>query len=206
MSEFMAPAFGLDDVEAFRFLMMASVAGFPVTFALAWFFQITSSGIVITRSFTDRRILHNISPINERRRSGVSTYFRKGDSPPEYQWIISAETGPLHGLSFGISDNVLIGRSLECDLANVSPHVSRQHARLSIEGDGLYVEDLESANGTILNGKKINGRQSLRHEDELRFHDIIFRVTEAFSRPNSEKQASDQTTFIQTGDLDLPDP
>ena len=45
MSEFMAPAFGLDDVEAFRFLMMASVAGFPVTFALAWFFQITSSGI-----------------------------------------------------------------------------------------------------------------------------------------------------------------
>ena len=195
---------GLDDVEAFRFLMMASVAGFPVTFALAWFFQITSSGIVITQSFNERRILNNIPPINERRRSGVSTYFRKGEAPPEYQWIVSAETGPLHGLSFGISGSILIGRSLDCDLANVSPHVSRQHARLTLENDQLYLEDLGSSNGTILNGKKIDSRVALQHEDELRFHDIIFRVTEAFSRPNSEKKATDQTTFIHTRDLNLP--
>ncbi len=202
--DIVAPAFSFDPDQSSRNLLLAAVVGFPVTFALAWFFQITSSGIVITRSFQERRLLNNIPPINDRRRSGVSTYFRKGEKPDEFHWIISAETGPLHGLSFGISDSILIGRSLDCDLANVSPHVSRQHARLSLEDDALFAEDLGSANGTILNGKKVNSRQELQHEDELRFHDIIFRVTEAFDRPNSEKKASDQTTFIQMRDLDLP--
>jgi hypothetical protein len=199
--DIVAPALGYDADAASRYLLLTAVLGFPVTFALAWFFQITGSGIVITRAFKERRLLSNIPPINDRRHSGVSNYFRKGEGAVEYLWIISAETGPLHGLSFGVGDSLVIGRALDCDLANVSPHVSRQHARLDLDDDQLYVEDLGSSNGTILNGKKTVGRQALKHEDELRFHDIIFRVTEAFNKPNSEKKASDQTTFIQTRDI-----
>ncbi len=118
------------------------------------------------------------------------------------QWVVSAETGPLSGLSYAVRDPIVLGRALECDLAVVTPHVSRQHARLDVEDGRLYIEDLGSSNGTMVNGKRTSGRQQLRHDDELRFHDIIFRVTENLSRPQSERQASDQTTFIHASELE----
>lgn len=200
--DIVAPALAFDPDLVARYALYASVLGFPVTFALAWYFQITSSGIVRTTSFVERRILNNIPPINDRRRSGVSTFLRKDEEGVDYHWIISAETGPLSGLSFAVREAITLGRSLDCDLAIVTPHVSRQHARLDLEGERLYVEDLGSSNGTMVNGKRAAGRQQLRHDDELRFYDIVFRVTENMSGPHSERQASDQTTLIQAADLE----
>lgn len=194
--DIVVPALGYDADLVSRYFLYIAVLGFPVTFALAWFFQFTSSGIVLTQSFQERRVLNNIPPVNDRRRSGVSNFLRKGEGGGDH-WMISAETGPLSGLSYAIHSSLVLGRSLDCDLAIVTPHVSRQHARLELENDHLYIEDLGSSNGTVVNGKMISGRQVLRHDDELRFHDIIFRVTENRSRPHSEKQASDQTTFIE---------
>ena len=190
------PALGLDDERASAVFLFLALAGFPVTFAIAWFFQITPNGIVRTGSFIERRVLDNIPPINDRRRSGMSNLLR-GEQEPEYDWILSAETGPLAGLRFGIERPLTLGRALECDLAIVSPHVSRQHARLEPDGDGLWVEDLGSSNGTVVNGKVLRTRQSLQHDDELRFHEITFRVEENFSRPRREMAAMNQTTFIE---------
>jgi FHA domain-containing protein len=198
--DIIAPAVGYDADTLSRYLLYLSIAGFPVTFALAWFYQITSAGILRTNSFVERRVLANISPINDRRVAKVSSYFRKGEDHPEYRWIISAETGPLSGLSFGVTEPLVLGRSLDCDIAMVTPHVSRQHARLELEDGQLFVEDLGSANGTVINGKPVQSRQALHHEDELRFHDIVFRVTESYSGSLSEKAAMNQTTFIQSQD------
>ena len=198
VGDILFPALGFDADLGSRYFLYLSVAGFPVTFAMAWFFQITPQGIVRTTSFVERRVLSNIPPVNDRRTGGVTHYFRKGDSQPGYQWILTAETGPLSGLSFGVTQEGVLGRSLECDLAVVSPHVSRQHARLSLEDDQLYVTDLGSSNGTVVNGRAIKEKQALRNEDELRFHDIIFRVSEMFSAKRSELDAANKTTFIQT--------
>ncbi len=200
--DIVAPALGYDADLLSRYFLYIAVLGFPVNFALAWFYQISTSGIVRTQSFVERRVLDNIPPVTEKRRHGVSTFLRKGEEGKEMHWVISAETGPLSGLSYAVYDPIVLGRALECDLAVVSPHISRQHAKLEV-GDGqLYLEDLGSSNGTMVNGKRASGRQQLRHDDELRFHDIIFRVTENLSRPHSERQASDQTTFIQASDLE----
>ena len=198
VGDILFPAIGLDGDATSRILLYVGIAGFPVTFALAWFFQFTTHGIVRTQSFVERRVLSNVPPINERRRAGMSAYFRKDQEAEHFQWIIAAETGPLSGLSFGINRSLVVGRALDCDLAIVSPQVSRQHARLDLEDDQLYVEDLGSANGTIINGKRVDGRQPLHHDDELRFHDAIFRVTEKLSRVNSERQFMSQTTYIET--------
>ena len=155
-----------------------AVAGFPVTLAVAWFLQITPEGIVRTDSFIERRILSNLPPISDRRQASVSTYSRKGEEPQNYQWILSAETGPLVGLSFGVCHSLILGRALDCDIAVPSPQVSRNHARLELEGGKLIIEDLGSSNGTVVNGKPVSERRELHHEDEVRFHDIVFRVTE----------------------------
>jgi FHA domain len=194
------PAMGLDDEKASRVLLLLVILGFPLNFLFAWYFQLTPKGVVRTTSFVERRILKNMAPINDRRHSRVSNYFQKEPEEQEYNWIISAETGLLTGLSFGIAKTTELGRSLDCDIAIVSPQVSRQHARLELEGDKLIVEDLGSANGTVVNGKTIEGRHILRHEDELRLHDVIFRVTESYSGSSKEQDTMNQTTFIDPGE------
>ncbi|WP_240500169.1 hypothetical protein [Halioglobus japonicus] len=91
--DIVVPAMGYDADLVSRYFIYAAVLGFPVTFALAWFFQFTSHGIVRTQSFVERRVLDNVSPVNDRRRSGVSNFLRKGEEAEEHQWIVSAETG-----------------------------------------------------------------------------------------------------------------
>ena len=56
----------------------------------------------------------------------------------------------LHGSSFRV------GRAPQCELAIDGPRVSRVHARLVLEGTQWFVEDLDSANGVFLNGRKID--------------------------------------------------
>jgi pSer/pThr/pTyr-binding forkhead associated (FHA) protein len=49
----------------------------------------------------------------------------------------------------------LIGRGTECDIVILSPLVSRKHARLIASAGGVRVQDLGSANGTYVNGNRI---------------------------------------------------
>lgn len=192
------PALGLDDEQASRVLLMIAVLGFPINFIFAWYFQLTPRGVVRTTTFVERRVLRNMPPVNDRRHTKVTNYFQRGHEEKDFNWIISAVTGPLTGLSYGIAKPIVLGRSLDCEIAVVSPHVSRQHARIEVVDDKLFVEDLGSANGTVVNGKAIEGRHVLHHEDELRLHDIIFRITESYSGSNQERDSMNQTTFIDT--------
>ncbi|MHB1344406.1 MAG: FhaA domain-containing protein [Thermoleophilia bacterium] len=50
---------------------------------------------------------------------------------------------------------VVVGRSRDADLQVDDPNVSRQHAVLYWEGDRVYVKDLGSTNGTLVNGRPI---------------------------------------------------
>ncbi|AWR97405.1 FHA domain-containing protein [Acidianus sulfidivorans JP7] len=60
-------------------------------------------------------------------------------------------------LDFDIFENISIGRSPENVIVIPDPEVSRRHAIISLEGDKLYIEDLNSTNGTyIYDGKIFN--------------------------------------------------
>ena len=74
---------------------------------------------------------------------------------------------------------VVIGRSAtDCDFVMDSPEVSRSHIRLSEKDGILYLEDLGSANGTILNGLKLQPAQlvALHHGDEIELAVSMFSV------------------------------
>ena len=200
VAEILAPPLGFDSDAVIRLTLIAAFVGFPVTMVLSWFYKFTTHGIERTDAFVERRILNNVSPINDRRHDGVGMYFAKGKENRAYDWIVSVETGPLSGLSFGVEEALSLGRALDCDIAIVTPHVSRHHAQLFVEDGQLFVEDQGSANGTIVNGKRIDARQALHHEDELRLHDIVFRISESITRPNSERQAMNETTFVTNVD------
>jgi pSer/pThr/pTyr-binding forkhead associated (FHA) protein len=71
---------------------------------------------------------------------------------------------PITGLNA-----IVIGRSLDCDLWIDDPMLSRRHCQLepALEGDGWVVTDLDSRNGTHVNGKHIVERTPLNHRDVI---------------------------------------
>ncbi len=61
---------------------------------------------------------------------------------------------------------MLIGRAEESEIAlTLDRQVSRRHAVVEWVGDRLYLRDLSSTNGTMLNGAQIQGRVTLAEND-----------------------------------------
>jgi hypothetical protein len=67
----------------------------------------------------------------------------------------------------GARDALVVGRDPDCDVALQEPTVSRQHARLLFRDGNWMVQDLESTNGTVVNGRQV-GRCQLCAGDRLR--------------------------------------
>jgi hypothetical protein len=66
----------------------------------------------------------------------------------------------------GAQGELLIGRHLDCDVVFPDTSVSRFHARLRFRGGRWILQDLESTNGTTLNGERV-GRSELRAGDVI---------------------------------------
>lgn len=85
----------------------------------------------------------------------------------------------------------IIGRTTSSDLALDDPKVSRQHARLIIEEDAIYIDDLDSKNGTIVDSERLTGRRQLGHLSTIRIGDqwlSIFDTRETENlRPSSKR-------------------
>src|ERR1700694_920247 len=68
-----------------------------------------------------------------------------------------AVNGPLSGQTFYLDEPVVsIGRLGSNDVCLEDPFVSRNHCVIRNEGDEYLIEDLNSANGTYLNGERVN--------------------------------------------------
>lgn len=71
---------------------------------------------------------------------------------------------------------VSLGRKENNSVVLVDPHVSGNHARFVIKNNILFVEDLNSTNGTYVNGRKVTGRAKLFGKDEIKIGASCFRV------------------------------
>ena len=63
------------------------------------------------------------------------------------------------------SRGAVMGRSRDCDVVLEDPNVSRRHAEVRPSGGGWIVNDLGSTNGIKVNGRRVDGPQSLRPGD-----------------------------------------
>ena len=93
-------------------------------------------------------------------------------------WSVDVEKGvkSLRGLHVDILGPVVIGRSPSSDIVIDEPYVSASHARFTIQGPALVLEDLGSTNGTMVNGHIIEQPVTLRDTDEVQGGDVIIRV------------------------------
>lgn len=75
-----------------------------------------------------------------------------------------------------IVGTMVVGRSPDCDITFSYERLSRRHAQFH-ESDGvLWITDLESANGTFVNGKRLTAVERLKGGDKISFEKLTFVV------------------------------
>lgn len=94
-------------------------------------------------------------------------------------WCVDVEKGsrPMRGLHVDVLGPVVVGRSPSSDIVIDEPYVSATHARFTIQGPALVLEDLGSTNGTMVNGHTIDQPVTLRDGDEVQVGDTVMRVS-----------------------------
>ena len=75
-------------------------------------------------------------------------------------------------------DSLVIGRASESDLVVADRFLSRKHARMFLRDGRLFVEDLGSRNGTLLNDRVVEGAEEARAGDRVKVSGSVIRIEE----------------------------
>ena len=82
----------------------------------------------------------------------------------------------MPGQQIDLFGGVSIGRSSQSDVQISDRYASGLHARVYSRGGRYYVEDMNSTNGTLLNGGAVSGTAELMERDLIAIGDTSFRV------------------------------
>lgn len=146
----------------------------------------------------------------------------KTTPPPtrrEKQYVLRFISGKYQGGEFPLPNNseIIVGRSSDLDMVLVEDMVSRRHAKLTVNGDQVFIQDLGSTNGTFVNGERIK-RARLQEGDRILIGTSIIKlvaseVSASASEPRprlEEVVANRRTSQVRTmsgsiAEIPLPD-
>jgi pSer/pThr/pTyr-binding forkhead associated (FHA) protein len=84
--------------------------------------------------------------------------------------------GPQAGVEYLLKKSVTsLGRALDNDIVLESSEVSRHHARIELQTEGMRIIDLNSTNGTRVNGRSVRS-QALDAGDEITFGNLSAKI------------------------------
>ena len=92
---------------------------------------------------------------------------------PARSLFVVEQPEALRGREFLVVGEATIGRAPECAIMLPDGYISSHHARVFARGGRLWVEDLRSTNGTLLNGRRVRRRSVLRPGDRLQIGDAV---------------------------------
>jgi len=91
-------------------------------------------------------------------------------------WLVVQKGGGLDpGERYDLFGGVSVGRSADADIRIEDRYASQVHLRIYSRGGSYYVEDMNSTNGTFLNGAQLDGDAELQHLDRIQVGDTEFR-------------------------------
>jgi len=91
-------------------------------------------------------------------------------------WKLQAITGEFTGQEISIDRDMLVGRHQDADLLLQAAEISRRHAALLLKDQLLWVQDLNSSNGTFVNDIRIEQEKQLHDGDIVQFASFKFSV------------------------------
>jgi pSer/pThr/pTyr-binding forkhead associated (FHA) protein len=100
-----------------------------------------------------------------------------GGDQAEARGVLVICNGGFEGMEYALSsDETLIGRNPTTDITLLDENISREHAIVLLDDEtGIYtIEDLQSSNGTKVNGKRIRSAE-LNDTDEIEIGNTRFR-------------------------------
>lgn len=117
-------------------------------------------------------------------------------------WSIMALSGPLKGKSIPIHGSMVFGRSSSCDIQISDAHMSRRHAEINLKGGVLRLVDLQSSNGTCVNGQTV-GEQVLKSGDKISFDHLTFLVAGPLgaTQVDEEEDDDDEATVFRAAPI-----
>ncbi|HEV3139623.1 MAG TPA: FHA domain-containing protein, partial [Vicinamibacterales bacterium] len=97
---------------------------------------------------------------------------------------LSVRSGPKQGTEYNLEQPVVvIGRGSTADLPLADASVSRHHAVIARENEEWGIQDLDSANGTFVNGRRISQRVPLVGGDSVRLGSVLLKFEDAPTIP-----------------------
>ena len=93
-------------------------------------------------------------------------------------WKLQAITGEFTGQEISVERDMLVGRHQDAEILLQSTDISRKHAALLFRDDHIWVKDLNSTNGTFVNGERVEQEQEIElHDgDMLQFASFMFMI------------------------------
>lgn len=99
---------------------------------------------------------------------------RKAAAPKPFATLRVVAPESRRGEVVPVDGEITIGRGGGCALVLADDHyASTVHARVFRRGKDLFVDDLESRNGTFVNGKRITSTTKLKRGDRLQFGQTV---------------------------------
>src|SRR5271156_3659215 len=120
-------------------------------------------------------------------------------------FVLRFISGKYQGGEFPIvpEKQILVGRSSDLDMVLVEDMVSRKHARIAMQGDQIWIEDLGSTNGTFVNGEKVK-KARLKEGDRILIGTSILKLVGAQKQagapevdPKAAQQQLERTAAAQ---------
>jgi hypothetical protein len=94
--------------------------------------------------------------------------------------VVASEVDePTIGATFPLDAVATLGRDVNNTIVVDDPFASTEHAVLSFRGRAWYLQDLDSTNGTYLNGTPVDGLAAVAFGDEVQVGRVRFRLERA---------------------------
>jgi hypothetical protein len=89
--------------------------------------------------------------------------------------VVEQGGGLRPGASFVVGGGITIGRAPSSEVRIEDTYASAHHARIYDHEGHVFVEDMNSTNGTYVNGRRVGTQELLHPDDRIRIGDTEFR-------------------------------
>ncbi len=107
--------------------------------------------------------------------TGSDTGFSGGGSAPDAWLVVEASDNLDSGSRFDLFGGATLGRSGDADIAFSDRYASGLHARVYPRADRYFIEDMNSTNGTLLDGAPVIGELEIPDGAKIAIGDTSFR-------------------------------